>query len=423
MQEYNPQLQALTPTDTIYGFYRLFDYSASVSASTTIYGDFKPVPFLEKLTKFKMIRHRLEPSVSFSATPDFGTSRYGYYENYSYIGNDGKEITDDYSPFQYNQFGVPPKGKSGSLNFSIDNNLEAKVASNDSIGEKKISLIDKLSLGMSYNMMADSFKWSDLNVGLRIKVSKSYTLNLNATFDTYTYRAITDSEGNITGLQKQNKMRWASGKGLGRLMNTGISYSYTFNNDTFKKWFGKGKEDSSTSTSSANHPGNTEDPLAGNTENASEGMENQESGQGGGRLLGAKKETGEYDSDGYLIAQIPWSFSVNYSMRLAYDGAKFNPETLEYKYGITHNLSFNGNIQPTKNWSFNFNATYDFKNKKIPYMTCTMTRNLHCFQMSANFVPVGPYKSYSFSIAVSSSLLKDLKYNQSANHRDAQRWY
>ena len=101
----------------------------------------------------------------------------------------------------------------------------------------------------------------------------------------------------------------------------------------------------------------------------------------------------------------------------------FNPNTLEYKYKLTHNLSFNGNIQPTKNWRFNFNATYDFDTKKIAYMNCSVTRDLHCWQMSGSFIPIGPYKSYTFTIAVSSSLLKDLKYNQSSSYREGQQWY
>lgn len=92
------------------------------------------------------------------------------------------------SPFEGGMFGTAPNGKSGSVSFQLDNNLEMKIKSDrDSTGERKISLIDKLSLGMSYNMAADSFKWSDLSVGLRLKFSKSYTLNLNGTFDTYTY--------------------------------------------------------------------------------------------------------------------------------------------------------------------------------------------------------------------------------------------
>ena len=101
----------------------------------------------------------------------------------------------------------------------------------------------------------------------------------------------------------------------------------------------------------------------------------------------------------------------------------FNPKKMEYNYALTHALSFNGNIQPTKNWRFNFNATYDFDTHKISYMTCNITRDLHCWQMSASFVPIGPYKSYTFNIAVSSSLLKDLKWRQSSNYRDGQTWY
>ena len=102
---------------------------------------------------------------------------------------------------------------------------------------------------------------------------------------------------------------------------------------------------------------------------------------------------------------------------------EFDPKKMEYKYALTHALSFNGNIQPTKNWSFNFNATYDFDTHKVSYMTCNITRNMHCFQMTASFIPIGPYKSYTFSVAVSSSLLKDLKYNQSSSYREGQQWY
>jgi hypothetical protein len=416
-QEYDPRRQMMAASDTTYGFYRLSDYSASLSAATTVYGDFIPLAFLQKLTKLKHIRHRLEPSVSLSAAPDFGSPMFGYYETCHYIGADGKEMTYVYSPFQHNQFGVPGRGKSGSVNFSIDNNVEAKIISDrDSTGERKISLIDKLSAGMSYNTAADSFQWSDLNVGLRLKLSKSYTLNLNGMFDTYTYRVT--GEGDNRRLERQNKPRWQAGKGLGRLMSTGTSFSYTFNNDTFKKWFGKDKEEGKTNDKTNIPPEGPENaPLA-------EGEEaGQDTPQAEGRLLGAKKQNGDTDEDGYAITSVPWSLSFSYSMRLGYDRQKINFDTREYNYTITHSLSFNGNIQPTKNWRMNFNATYDFDTHKISYMTCSVSRSLHCFQMSASFVPVGPYKSYSFSIAASSSLLKDLKYQQSSSYRDAQTWY
>lgn len=428
-QEFDPVLQAMAPNDTTYGFYRVYNYSASVSAATTIYGDFKPVPFFEKLTGIKMIRHRFEPSIGISGSPDFGTARHGFYENYAYIGSDGKEHLIQYSPFQHQQFGVPGRGKSGSINFTLDNNIEMKVASNDSIGERKISIIDKLTLATSYNFAADSFKWTDPTVGLRIKFSKAYTLNLNATFDAYTYRPVyndTNDPDRVTALQRVDVTRLQAGKGLGRLMRTGTSFSYTFNNDTFKKWFGGKSSDSATTGIPDPMGRGPEDELDtlpdGSPRDPSELGDDAAPGAPG-RLLGGKKEVGDYDNDGYLITQVPWSFSFSYSMQLAYDRSKIDPVKHEYKYGITNTLTFNGNIQPTKNWRLNFNATYDFDNGKISYMSCTLTRDLHCFQMSANIVPVGPRKSYMFNIAVSSSLLKDLKYNQSSNFLDSMKWY
>lgn len=407
-QRYDPEKQNLVPQDTTYGFYRIYDYSASIAASTTLYGSFKPWSMFGD--KVQMIRHRMEPSVSFSASPDFGSSRYGYYERYTYTDANGEHMERIYSPYSHNG-SVPGRGKQGSINFSLDNNIEMKIRSDrDSTGVRKVSLVDKLSLGMSYNMAADSMKWSDLNVGLRLKLSQSYTLNLNMIFDTYVY------DTTAVGTVKQIDLpRWKAGKGFGRLKSTGTSFSYTFNNDTFRKWFG-GKGDETTTSQSPENERGMDDELY-----AEEGEGDTNSG--GGRLLGKKKETGETDADGYLVTQIPWSLSFSYNMRLAYDMKKFDRDKMEYKYAITHSLSFNGNIQPTKNWRFNFNATYDFDRHKISYMTCNVTRDMHCFQLSASFVPVGPYKSYSFSVAVSSSLLKDLKYNQSSNYRDAQRWY
>ncbi|HAD02572.1 MAG TPA: kinase, partial [Porphyromonadaceae bacterium] len=92
--------------------------------------------------------------------PDFGDPRYGFYESYTYMDEDGEMYTNTYSPYANQIFGPAPQGKQGSLSFSINNNVEMKIRSDeDSTGFKKISLIDKLSLAMSYNMAADSFKW------------------------------------------------------------------------------------------------------------------------------------------------------------------------------------------------------------------------------------------------------------------------
>jgi hypothetical protein len=259
-------------------------------------------------------------------------------------------------------------------------------------------------------MAADSFKWSDLNVGLRIKFSKSYTLNLNGTFDTYTY----GYDEKTGAVRRVNIPRWQAGKGFGRLRQTGTSFSYTFNNDTFAKWFGKKDKEDKSDQASLGQDGENDPQL----EQIADGEKPKKNS---GSLREAKKNSGDVDSYGYLVQKVPWSLSFNYSMQLRY--GDFDPSKLEYKYKLTHALSFNGNIQPTKNWKFNFNATYDFDTHKISYMTCNITRDMHCWQMTASFVPVGPYKSYTFNIAVSSSLLKDLKWRKSSNYRDGQTWY
>ena len=145
------QKSAIINTDTTYGFYRAYDYSTSLSASTTLYGYFKPWRIFGD--KINMIRHRFEPSVSVSWAPDFGQSKYGFWKTIQYEDTYGKEQTYLYSPFANGLFGYPGRGKTGSISFAFDNNLEMKVRSDkDSTGFKKVSLIDKFSLGMSYNM-------------------------------------------------------------------------------------------------------------------------------------------------------------------------------------------------------------------------------------------------------------------------------
>lgn len=406
----------LIPTDTTYGFYRIYDYSASISASTTLYGMFSPMRFFgEKISKIQ-IRHKMEPSVSFSITPDFGARKYGYYNTYGSIDPYTGEFIEDevLSPYANSLITLPGRGKSGSISFGLNNNIEAKIPSQkDSTGIKKISLIDNLSFRLSYNLAVDTFQWSDLSIGLRLKLAKNTTLNLNGSFDTYMYEYESEKKDR---LRRVNTTRWQAGKGIeklvGRLRSTSWSYSYTFDNNTFKNLFGKkgGSKIDDNST--------TENDLEDDS------MEEDNAPVVGKRLREPKKDdSGEYDVDGYYRASIPWSLSFNYNMSLAYNTQKVKENNPEYEYTIRHSLSFNGNIQPTKKWRLNFNATYDFDLNKVAYMTCNVSRDLHCFQLTGSFVPIGYNKSYTFSIAVSSSLLKDLKYNQSSSYRSGQTWY
>ncbi len=382
--------------DTAYNFYNVWDFSASVSLDTKVYGFFQPLGFLGK--KVKMIRHVMTPSISFSGNPDFSSGFFGYYGQYTYTDTRGQEQMKKYSRFPNALFGVPGQGKSGTVSFSLANNLEMKVKSDkDSIGEKKISLIENLNIQESYNFAADSLRWSDLSTSILLRLTKGFNLNLSATWDLYTY-GLTPSGTPV----KLDKLRIASGKGLGRLMRTGTSFSYTFNNDTFKK---KKKNDK---------PGNDNSEA--------------EDFSGGGAMQDRNRrdeENGDnstdFSPDGYAKWSFPWSLTFNYSVNYGY-GA-FNKQKMEFDGKITQNLSLSGNVRPTPNWNFSFSASYNFDTKKLAYMNCNISRDLHCFTMSASFVPVGPYKSYNFHIAVKSSMLSDLKYDKRSSLTNGIDWY
>jgi len=380
--------------DTTYSFYNVWDFQASVSMDTKIYGFFKPMKFLGD--KVKMIRHVLTPTISFSAAPDFGSPFFGYYGHYMRPGTDGTPQRVDYSMFPNALFGVPGQGKNGSVSLSLANNLEMKVKSDaDSTGEKKISLIENLTISQSYNFAADSLRFSDISTSLLLRLTKGFNLNLNATWDVYTYAL--NPAGNPV---RVDKLRIACGKGIGRLRSTGTSFSYTFNNDTFKRK----KKNTDTSSDSNNSGQNSQN----NRNNSS--PDDMDDGLSDADF-----------TDGYYNWEIPWSLTFNYSINYGY--GSFNKEKLEYNSRITQNLSFSGTIRPTKNWNFSLSASYDFDTHKIAYMNCNISRDLHCFTMGASFVPVGPYKSYNFHIAVKSALLSDLKYDKRSSRTNGITWY
>ncbi len=383
--------------DTTYSFYNVWDFNASVSLDTKVYGFFQPLPFLGD--KVKMIRHVFTPTVSFSGAPDFSSPFFGYYGSYDYTDAQGRQQTKKYSMFPSALYGVPGQGKTGMVSVSLANNVEMKVKSdNDSIGEKKISLIENFTVSQSYNFAADSLNWSNINTSLLLRLSRQFNLNLSATWDVYTYQL--NSAGNPV---RVNIPRWKAGKGLGRLSSTGTSFSYTFNNDTFKR-----KKDGSKNNDNNDDDNWGDDDTDGN-------------GQQGGRSGHDHDDDLQLTPEGYVPWEVPWSLSVNYSINYSY--GNFNKQKMEYDGKITQNLSLSGNIRPTKNWEFSASASYNFDTKKIAYMNLNIARDLHCFTMRASVIPVGPYKSYNFHISVKSSLLSDLKYDKRSSQSNGVKWY
>ena len=401
-RQWDPQASAEV-MDTTYSFYNVWDFNASVSLDTKIYGFFQPLPFLGD--KVKMIRHVMTPTISFSASPDFSSLWFGYYGQYEYTDRQGQRQQRKYSMFPGGLFGVPGQGKTGMVSFSLANNVEMKVKSdNDSIGEKKISLIENFTVSQSYNFAADSLRWSNINTSLLLRLSKQFNLNLSATWDVYTYAL--NSYGNPV---RVDKLRLTHGKGLGRLSSTGTSFSYTFNNVTFRRKKKNGDNPPETNGNLGNNP--RDDDW-------------DDSGYGQPDRL-SDKDDSESDLDltpeGYVRWEVPWSLSVNYSVNYGY--GEFDKEKMEYKGRITQNLSLSGNIRPTKNWEFSASASYNFDTHKIAYMNLNISRDLHCFMMRASVIPVGPYKSYNFHISVKSALLSDLKYDKRSSTSNGVQWY
>lgn len=384
-------------TDTVYGFHRVYDYNASLSINTKIYGMYKPI-FLPK--KALQIRHVITPSISFSAAPDFTSSRFGYYDTYIKETN-GVRDTVKYSYYTGQAFSPPSGGKQGNITFSISNNLEMKYKDKkDSL--RKISLIDELGANISYNMAAIKQPWSNLNLNLRLKLTKSYTFSMSSTFKTYGYKF--DERGNVVD---NDRTEWSYGR-FGIFQSYGSSFSYTFNNDTWKKWKEKflGKKDKEEE--------NKEEEVG-----TGEGDESTT-----GNKSGKKVEKAAVDDDGYQVFKMPWSLNLNYSFNISEDRSKpINRKTMRYPYRYTHNLSASGNVKISNNWAISFNSGYDFEAKEIVQTSFNITRDLHCFSMTASLSPFGYWKYYNFTIRANASILRDLKWDKRSQTQSNIQWY
>ena len=387
--------------DTINGFNRLYDYNLSLQMNTKLYGMYKPL-FMK--SKELQIRHVFTPTVSYTYTPDFGKSRYGYYDTYTYTDEDGEVRTVEYSPYEGAVYGYPGKNMSQNISFSIDNNIEMKMKSDkDTTGYKKISLIDQLGASLSYDVA--NKKWSDLSMNLRLKLTKSYTFNMNASFATYAYQF--DENGNVV---VGDRTEWSYGR-FGRFQGYSVSFSYTLNNDTFKKLFGKKEEDKKNKDNK------------GKEENEDEETEEETEEQNNNSNM-RKTEKASVDSDGYLAFKLPWSVSLSYSYSIREDRSKdINIKTMRYPYSLTHSLNVSGNFKIGSRWNMTYSTGYDFTSKEMSMTTLNITRDLHCFNMSCGLV-FGPFTSYNFSIRANSSMLTDaLKWDQRSNTGSAVTWY
>lgn len=391
--------------DTVYGFNRVYNYNLSLSANTTLYGFYQPAGFM-KNSRVQAVRHVFKPSVSFSYAPDFGAERYGYYETYVYTDEKGEARTVEYSPYQGSLYGIPSRGKTGSVSFSVSNNVEMKWRTkSDSI--RKISIIDELGASISYNLAAKSRPWSNLSTRLRLKLTKNYTFSFNATWATYAY-TFNDRGQVVVG----DRTEWSYGR-FGRFQGMSQNLSYTFNNKTLtkiKNWF-KGGDDEEEGNVVEDIP--EEEKPDGKKKSSSLRSANAD-----------KAKNADVDEDGYMPFKFPWNFTVSYGITMSENTAgKINVKTMRYPYKFTQNMNFSGNIGISDNWRINFTSGYNFEYKKLTTTTVHISRDLHCFEMSCGIV-LSPYTSFNFSFRATSQMLADaLKWDKRSGVSSNVEWY
>jgi hypothetical protein len=350
--------------DTIHKLTYAHGFSPSLSASLNpqLYGMF----VFGKNSKIEAIRHVLTPTVGFSFVPDIKSMVPNYFREYRrYDNGPGTYSTVRYSVYERNIYGTPSLPvRSGSFSFGLNNNLEMKVKSaKDTVtGTKKIKLIETLSFSSSYNIYAKEYNLSPIGMHGSTTLFKDFRINFNGTINPYDI----DSTGRTV-----NEYYFKNKGKIGRLTNAGLSFGYSIQS-------GKGKKSNKSSTGTG----------------ATQTEEQQQ----------VEKHKEEY---GYF--NIPWSFSFDYSLNYTKPGLESN---------VIQSLTFRGSISLTPKWQISFTSGYDFEKKEFSYTSFNLSRNLHCWVMTVDFAPFGPYRYYNFRIAALSSILSDLKYEERKDYYD-----
>lgn len=379
-RQWNPETNTVDYLEPEYGFYRLYNYNVGVSASTKLYGMYR---FKNPNSKIQAFRHVITPTISFSYAPDFSHQKYGYYKA---VQSDTTGHVTIYSPFAGNAYSVPSSGRSMSLNFSLQQNLEMKVLSKrDTTGTRIIKLIDNFTISGSYNFLADSMNLSNISLSFRSKLTNNFGIQLSATLDPY----VVTPEG-----RRINKLMLSRGK-LGRIVSTGWSFGYSFNSKNQSAPSGQALTNDITSqpidpaySNPFFDPYGTMDPVLRR----------------------------QYMAQTYYDFNMPWNFSFNYT--ISYGISLVNNGTTGYRKNINQTIGFNGSVNLTPKWGISFQGGFDLMTRKLTTSSISITRDLHCWQMGFSWIPFGFHKSWSFNIGVKSSMLQDLKYDKSQSMYD-----
>ena len=393
--------------DTTYGFYNVYNWNVNLSLTTKLYGFWTPNKKIFG-DKIQTIRHVMTPTVTLQYAPSFAASHYGFWDTYQYTDANGEVHLKEYSPFSHGLFGTAPNTRSESITMQLSNNIGMKVKSDkDSTGYKKLSVIDELGFSLSYNAATDWHRWSDLSMNLRLKWWKSFPINISSRFAMYAYEfneAGRPVIGNHTEI----------GKGrMPRFQGFNMNIPLTLNPENLKKWFGGGKDEDEEEYDDG-------EGIDTNIEtNIDDDMERGKHA--------AKKKSGniaETDADGYMRFNMPWSLTFGYGISMRENTAgRFNKKRMRYPYKYSQTLNISGNVRLSDGWNINFSSGYDFDAHEMSMTVASLSRDLHCFNMSASVV-LHPYTSYNFTFRCNASTLTDaLKYDKKSGMTNAIQWY
>ena len=256
-------------------------------------------------------------------------------------------------------------------------------------------------------MAAKRQPWSDLSMRVRIKTPWNYTFSMNAVFATYAYEF--DENGNV---REGDRTEWSYGR-FGRFQGMSQNLSYTFNNETFSKLFGWGRGRGEESTDEEEE---TEDVGDTNIDPERKKLERESARK--------EPEQAAVDEDGYLKFKLPLSFTVSYGVTLSENrNGRINVKTMRYPYKLTHTLNFSGNLRISDGWNLTYSSGYDFNYHRLSMTTASISRDLHCFSMTASVV-LSPYTSYNFTFSANASELADvLKWKKQSSYSSNIEWY
>ena len=359
-------------------------YSGSVSMSTRLYGMFQ----FGKHRKLQAIRHVVSPSISASFSPEKGTYFNGF-RTLTYVDKNGQVKTQDYNIYAGNTAGVPSKGKTASLSFSLGNNFEAKVRDlkdTTGTGSKKIKLIDNLNFSTGYNFLAEQFKMSNVSMSLSTSVFGKVGISASAAFDPYAMEVNKETKT----VQRVNKFAITQGQGLLRMNTASVSLSYSISGD--------GKINGNDGTKQAG--GNPADHYT---------------------RIYYHPVTGEYIPGGYLYymnPNVPWSVNFTYSFRYTRNYQYAN-EQMSKVHNYTQTLGVSGNLKLTKALSMQLTTNFDLMALQMSATQLSATYDLHCFNINVSWIPNGKWESWSFRIQANAAALADLlKYKKTSSYMD-----